>query len=193
MNAVYVKLNDRRDIINVNSDFFLTDITGWVKVDEGDGDRYCHAQNNYLPKPLITQEGKYQYSLNKDGQIIEQDTSPDLEELKAAKRAEIAAARYAEEISGITLYGAQIRTDRESQALITGAALAATIDENYAVTWKVKNGFVTLTAEQIVAVAQAVRMHVEACFNQEAELQAEIDAAVSAEEVAAITWITEDA
>ncbi|OFB60465.1 hypothetical protein JS73_03890 [Synergistes jonesii] len=111
-----------------------------------------------------------------------------MDELKAKKRAEMAAARYAAEISGITLSGAVIRTDRESQALITGAALAASHDENYSVTWKAKNGFVTLTAAQIIAVAQAVRAHVEACFDREAELQTAIEAAESAEALDEITW-----
>lgn len=188
MNAVYVKLNDRREIVNVNSDFFLTEITDWVKVDEGDGDRYRHAQNNYLPKPLMTQEGKYLYRLDGDGQIIEQDVAPDLADLKAAKHAEIAAARYEEETAGITIGGVQVKTDRESQALITGAALAATQDANYHVMWKAVNGFVDLDASQVIAVAQAVRQHVEGCFSKEADLQLLIEAAESAAELDEITW-----
>ena len=46
-----------------------------------------------------------------------------LEELKSRKLADIAAARYAQETGGLALNGMTIRTDRESQALITGAAL----------------------------------------------------------------------
>lgn len=190
MVSVYVKTDDERNITMVNSDAFLGDPVpeGWIKVDEGTGDAYFLAQNNYLPQPLVTDYGKYRWRLDGSGQIVENDLTPTLDELKAAKRAEVAAARYAAEISGITLNDVSIRTDRESQALITGAALAASHDENYSVTWKAKNGFVTLTAAQIIAVAQAVRAHVEACFDREAELQTAIEAAESAEALDEITW-----
>ena len=46
--------------------------------------------------------------------------------------------------------------------------------------------FVTLDAAAITAVAMAVRAHVQACFDREAELKAQIEAAVTAEEIAAV-------
>lgn len=189
MYKVYVKTDAADNVVSVNSEAFLPDPVpaGWIEIDEGEGDRYHHAQSNYFDKPLMTDDGKYQYRIA-DGAVLENDVSPTLDELKAKKRAEMAAARYAAEISGITLSGAVIRTDRESQALITGAALAASHDENYSVTWKAKNGFVTLNSAQIIAVAQAVRAHVEACFDREAELQTAIEAAETEEELNGITW-----
>lgn len=189
MYKVYVKTDAADNVVSVNSEAFLPDPvpSGWIEIDEGEGDKYHHAQSNYFSKPLMTDDGKYQYRIV-DGAVVENDVSPTLDELKGMKRAEMAAARYAAEISGITLSGAVIRTDRESQALITGAALAASHDENYSVTWKAKNGFVTLNSAQIIAVAQAVRAHVEACFDREAELQTAIEAAESAEALDEITW-----
>lgn len=113
---------------------------------------------------------------------------PTLQEVKVSKLAEIAAARYAAEISGVNIGGAKVRTDRESQAMITGAALAATQDMDYTCRWKTENGFVTLTAAQIVAVATAVRSHVQAQFDREAELTAQVKAAETIEAVEAIQW-----
>ena len=189
MYKVYAKTDAADNVVSVNSEAFLPDPVpaGWIEIDEGEGDKYHHAQSNYFDKPLMTDDGKYQYRIA-DGAVVENDVSPTLDELKAKKRAEMAAARYAAEISGVTLSGATIRTDRESQALITGAALAASHDENYSVTWKAKNGFVTLNSAQIIAVAQAVRAHVEACFDREAELQTAIEAAETAEALDEITW-----
>jgi hypothetical protein len=46
--------------------------------------------------------------------------------------------------------------------------------------------FVPLDAAGITAVAMAVRAHVQACFDKEAVLKAKIEAASSAEEIAAI-------
>ena len=114
--------------------------------------------------------------------------APSLAEIRVEKKAEIAAARYSAETSGIEFAGAHIKTDRESQALITGAALSATQDPGYSVVWKAEGGFVTLSAEQIIAAAQAVREHVERCFSREAELVAAVDAAKSAKAVRAIEW-----
>lgn len=111
-----------------------------------------------------------------------------LEAAKAAKRAEIAAARFAAETGGIVVGVAEIRTDRESQAMITGAALKAMQDEAYACKWKAEGGFIELNAAQILAVADAVRAHVQSCFDHEADLTALIDAAETWEELEAITW-----
>lgn len=111
-----------------------------------------------------------------------------LDEAKAAKKAEIAAARYAAEIAGVTVGGVVVRTDRESQALITGAALKATQDAEYVCTWKSESGFVTLDAATVLAVADAVRTHVQGCFDLEAAKCAQIDAAQTVEDVESVEW-----
>lgn len=111
---------------------------------------------------------------------------PSLEELKAEKRAEIAAARYDAEIAGVSVNGVTIDTGRDSQALITGAALAAMLDDDYSLNWKTEAGFIHLTAPEIIAVAQSVRAHVQRCFDREGELVALVDAAQTTEELDAI-------
>jgi len=100
------------------------------------------------------------------------------------KKAEIAQARYNAEIAGIN----GIRTDRESQSLITGAALKAMQDSTYTCMWKGVDGFVELTAPQILAIADAVRAHVQGCFDREAELLPLIEAAESPEELNEIVF-----
>lgn len=121
------------------------------------------------------------------------DYSPDeaagiLEAAKERKRSEIAAARWAAETAGIDVNGFTVRTDRESQALITGAALKAMQDSTYSCRWKGVGGFVELTAPQILAIADAVRAHVQSCFDHESELVALVDAAETVEAVEAIVW-----
>lgn len=111
---------------------------------------------------------------------------PTFDELKTQKKDEIAASRYTVETGGITISGATIDTDRDSQALITGAALAAVIDDSYSLNWKTVNGFIHLSAPEIIAVAQTVRAHVQSCFDREGELVALVDAAQTAEELDAI-------
>lgn len=111
-----------------------------------------------------------------------------LEELKDVKKTEIAGARYNAETAGIRYGEFNIATDRDSQSLITGAALAAMQDSPYNVRWKTTSGFITLTSDQILSVAQAVRAHVQACFDAEADLTAAIDAAESIAELESIVW-----
>lgn len=68
--SVYVNADASGYIAAVNSDAFLDDTTGWVKIDEGYGDRYHHAQGNYFPLPIITSGGAYRYKLE-DGVPVE--------------------------------------------------------------------------------------------------------------------------
>ena len=111
-----------------------------------------------------------------------------LEKAKSEKKQEIAAARYAAEIAGVTVGGVVVKTDRESQALITGAALKATQDGTYSCTWKAESGFVTLNAATVLAVADAVRTHVQTCFDAEAAKCILIDAAQTVDDVEAVEW-----
>jgi len=107
-----------------------------------------------------------------------------LQDARDSKKAEIAAARWEAETAGID----GIKTDRESQALITGAALKAMQDSEYSCRWKTESGFVELTAPQILAIADAVRAHVQSCFDREGELRPLIDAAESPGNLEVIVW-----
>lgn len=70
MIKVYVKLNEQNEITQINSDIFLADTTDWIMIDEGEGDKYAHAQGYYLEKPLYDEQGRYNYKLA-DGQVVE--------------------------------------------------------------------------------------------------------------------------
>jgi hypothetical protein len=69
---VYVKVDSNNVIKEINSIIFIQDLTGWIKIDEGQGDKYAHAQGNYFPqeKPLSDMTGKYNYKLV-DGKAVE--------------------------------------------------------------------------------------------------------------------------
>lgn len=67
---VYVTPNDAGYIAAVNSSEFLPDTTGWVEIDQGAGDKYHHAQNNYFDQPIRTESGIYRYKLV-DGKPVE--------------------------------------------------------------------------------------------------------------------------
>ena len=79
---VYVKTNSNGYITAVNSSAFLEDVTEWVEIDSGFGDKYHHAQGNYFPKPIMTMGGAYCYKLI-DGKVVECTA----EEIKAQEEA----------------------------------------------------------------------------------------------------------
>lgn len=56
--GVYVKKNSEGYITDVNSDIFIKDFTGWIKIDEGNGDKFAHAQSQYFDR-LIDDNGNY--------------------------------------------------------------------------------------------------------------------------------------
>lgn len=72
---VYVKTDDANRIIAANSSAFIQDITGWVEIGSGFGDKYHHAQGNYFPKPIMDMRGikryrAYQFTDAPEGEII---------------------------------------------------------------------------------------------------------------------------
>ena len=58
---VYAKVNDKNEVVEVGSSIFIQDTTGWIEIDEGFGDKYAHAQSQYFDKPLINENGVYNY------------------------------------------------------------------------------------------------------------------------------------
>lgn len=67
---VYVQTDEHGYITAVNSSAFLTDASGWIKIDEGFGDKFHHAQGNYFGKPIYTESGAYRYKYE-DGTVRE--------------------------------------------------------------------------------------------------------------------------
>lgn len=92
------------------------------------------------------------------------------EQARQAVVASIATRRWQAETAGISVSGIAIDTGRDSQALITGAAVSAMLDAGYSARWKTPNGFIDLEGQEIIAMATAVRAHVQAAFDRESEL-----------------------
>ena len=99
---VFIKLDDEDNIININSEIFIEDTSDWIEIDDGEGDKYAHAQGNYLPKPLINDIGYYNYKY-KDNKIVEcanEDIAP---YVIARKKSEISADCKSHIVAGITI------------------------------------------------------------------------------------------
>ena len=68
---VYVSLSDGY-ITSINSEIFLSseEMSTMTLIDQGQGDKYAHAQSQYLDKGLTDEHGRYNYKLV-DGKVVE--------------------------------------------------------------------------------------------------------------------------
>lgn len=68
---VYVSLQDGY-ITSINSDIFLSEeeIKTMTEIDKGQGDKYAHAQSQYLEKGLVDEHGRYNYKFV-EGKVAE--------------------------------------------------------------------------------------------------------------------------
>lgn len=86
MYKVYVKLNEDKCVTLIDSEIFLTneEMQSMTNIDEGEGDKYAHAQSQYLEKGLIDKYGRYNYKFV-EGKLVEvaEGDKPTIEESKA--------------------------------------------------------------------------------------------------------------
>ena len=66
---VYIQTDEAGRITAVNSSAFVGEDWG-TEIDQGYGDKYHHAQGNYFPRPIYTEDGIPRYKLT-DGQTVE--------------------------------------------------------------------------------------------------------------------------
>ncbi|MDE1991665.1 MAG: DUF4376 domain-containing protein [Rhizobiaceae bacterium] len=144
--------------------------------------------------------------LNKQETILVANVGPDWPEAPASLLAVVAgwspdpvpvdlpayaaAKRYAVEPGGIVVNGAGIPTDRQSQAMITGAYSYVEANPSTTVQFKTNSGFVEMNAAQVTAIANAVGAHVQASFAEEATVVAAITAGTitTTAEIDAAAW-----
>jgi len=100
----------------------------------------------------------------------------------------IANERYRREASSITVEGLVIETTRDSQALIASTGLSAVLDPDYRCNFKTVTGFVEIGSAQIIAIAKAVRAHVQACFDRELALLRAVEAGEYRDEMLTEGW-----
>ena len=89
---VYAKTDAFNRIISVNSSEFVSPDWG-EQIDEGYGDPYLHAQGNYFPKPIYTQDGFPRYKLENGVPVERTQEELDADRLPVAKAAKIAKSK----------------------------------------------------------------------------------------------------
>lgn len=68
---IYVSLQDGY-ITSINSEIFLSqeEMDTMTEINQGQGDKYAHAQSQYLEKGLVDEHGRYNYRFL-EGKVVE--------------------------------------------------------------------------------------------------------------------------
>lgn len=83
---VYILLDEKGRIVRVEGEYSLpSDLTGWVQIDEGYGDRFSMAQSHYLDGGLYTNNGILRWKLENGACVLrsEEELAADLAALPA--------------------------------------------------------------------------------------------------------------
>lgn len=125
-------------------------------------------------------------------QAIDPKSILTIEEIKINKLEQLAAYRYARETAGITVNGEVIRTDRESQSMITNTLRGFDLKpEGTATDWETADGeWVQINKATLEAIGILVWDHVEACFQNKKRHSIAIRALTTSEEIAAYDFTT---
>lgn len=81
---VYILPNSQNCITHIEGEYTLpNDLTGWILIDEGYGDKYNLAQNHYLEGGLYTMEGVYRYKYKNGACVLrsEDEIAADIKSL----------------------------------------------------------------------------------------------------------------
>ena len=85
---VFAKVDENGVITAINSSAFVDGI-GWTEIDRGEGDRFHHAQGNYLEHGLTGDDGIYNYKLVDGIPVLRSDDEKAPELAQIAAQAEI--------------------------------------------------------------------------------------------------------
>ena len=116
-----------------------------------------------------------------------------LDQIKGQQWEKVKASRDSVEFGGFVWDGSTFDSDQESQSRIQGAAQLATLatlnNQPFSIDWTLADNSVrTLDASDMIAAGTAMGVHIATTHSIGRTLRIEIDAAVTKEEVEAITW-----
>ena len=197
--AVYVKVNSKSQIVAVNSSAFLTNADGWIEIDEGTGDRYRHAQGNYLPGALYTKDGIPRYKLV-DGQPVERTKEeihadrPDLLPKSQAARQEENKSSLAAWLAAHPLtwsdgkqYGVEEQDQNEMALNLMQYQAAALAEQPAPLEWHAqKEACRTFEQEEYLGLSMAISAYVYPYRRYQEQVKEAIYSAKTVEEVKAV-------
>ena len=135
-------------------------------------------------KPPEPEEGKV---IQWDGSAWNQVDPPFSDTLPGKKQArlkELASIRWEKENGGVEFGMTRISTGDRTKLMVSNARFRAKEDPTFTKRWKISSGeYIEMSAAMILALAQLIDKHIDACFDRETELAELVMSASSEEEL----------
>ena len=187
---VYAKTDAFNRIISVNSSEFVSPDWG-EQIDEGYGDPYLHAQGNYFPKPIYTQDGFPRYKLENGVPVERTHEELDADRLPVAKAAKIAKSkadleRYLASHPLTWTDGEAYSITLDKQAQLTATLVSAQVDGEPP-EWNTTGGQCrSWDVAELSALGVAIKNRVKALVKYQQGQELAMDAAQTMAELEAI-------
>ena len=177
---VYVKVDKQNRILCCEGGYTTpNDLTDWVLIDEGSGDKYNLCQSHYFDKPIYTNDGVPRYKLV-DGKAVERTS----EEISAERLEPLKENRIVQSKTELQIYlaehplqwtdGKYYTITAEKQQQLTSKQLSATFAQQaqqpYNLTWNDTEQICEpWTLENLTALAFAIDARVTALVTYQQE------------------------
>lgn len=200
VSKVYIQTDDQNRIIVCEGGYTTpADLTDWVQIDEGTGDKYNLCQSHYFDGGLYTADGIPRYALTggapvlRSDEEIEADRAPDLDALRAARQEENKAA-LADWLAAHPLtwtdgnvYGVTEQDQNEMAINLAQYQLAVAAEQPAVLEWHAqKKQCHAFTIEQYTALSLAIAAYVYPYRRYQEQVKAAIYTAESEAEIHAI-------
>ena len=194
---VYVLADEQGRILRCEGGYTTpADLTGWIQIDKGTGDRYNLCQSNYFDGGLYTDDGLLRYKLV-DGKAVERSQ----EELDADRLSPAKAAKIAKSKADLKSYlathpyqwtdGKQYNITDEKTSWLTSKVVAATAAAGIGVPYNLKWNDTGMVCEDwsladLTALALAIDARVTALVTYQQTQEVAINAAQTMAELETI-------
>ena len=118
---VYIQTDTEGRILRCEGGYTTpSDLTGWIEIDEGTGDRYNLCQSHYFDGGLYTMGGIPRYKW--DGSAAVLRTEEELEEDRASIPDPKPSATIEDRLTALEAEAEQAKADREALNILLGGA-----------------------------------------------------------------------
>lgn len=114
---VYIQTDDQNRILRCEGGYTTpADLTGWIEIDEGDGDKYNLCQSHYFDGGLYTMDGIHRYRW--DGEKAVLRSEEELETDRASIPAPEPSTTLETRVAALEADAAQAALDRAALTLL---------------------------------------------------------------------------
>lgn len=118
---VYIQADDAGRIVRCEGGYTTpADLTGWIEIDEGTGDKYNLCQSHYFDGGLYTMDGIPRYKW--DGSAAVLRTEEELEADRAAIPEPKPSKTVEDRLTALEAEAEQAKADREALNILLGGA-----------------------------------------------------------------------